>query len=91
MAESYTIETEHDRGAWHQWREGDVKMDYAVPVDRTISTNKALKTVCRLNEKQRAIRDFCHTHTVVISEDTNGKPYAQIKEKKDDTVSDGTI
>lgn len=63
-------------------------MDYAVPVNRTISTNKTLKTVCRLDKNQRAIRDFCRTHTVVISEDKNGEPFARIQEKKDERVSD---
>lgn len=63
-------------------------MDYAVPVNRTINTNKPLNTVCRIDKNQRAIRDFCRTHTVVISEDKNGEPVARIKEKKDESVSD---
>ena len=69
-------------------KEGGSNMDYAVPVNRTISTNKTLKTVCRLDKNQRAIRDFCRTHTVVISEDKNGEPFARIQEKKDERVSD---
>ena len=52
------------------------------------STNKALNTVCKIDENQRAIRDFCRTHTVVISENKNGEPFARIQEKKDESVSD---
>ena len=52
-------------------------MNYAVPSNRVIRTNKELKTVCRLNKAQQQIREYCRSNDFVIRIDnTTKEPYA---------------
>ena len=64
--------------------EGGENMNYTVPISRVIRTSKQLKTVCKLSEQQRQIRDYCRTHLVTIKLDkVTKKPYAVVTEKTD--------
>ena len=64
--------------------EGGDNMNYTVPISRVIRTSKQLKTVCKLSEQQRQIRDYCRTHDLVVTTDPHtGEPCLIVKERED--------
>ena len=67
-------------------------MNYAVPINRVIRTNKKLKTVCKLTKEQQAIQEYCRTHRPVVKMDeTTHEPYIVVVENQNGrTVHNGT-